>query len=350
MELKNSFTDKFTGKKGKNTKKYYVNLIFAVFFSPIFFIPLYLFAQTPEPSKYPPLKYVSLLPNINDFYFYANGGFHADWYVGYNNAWIVKLPPVDTKGFSKAFIGAKLGRAKNISYPLASDLNPILGKVYIAISDQPNFTTDSSYFLVTTDEIPKEALPNDNIKGIDSAKWFWAYVPLSKISSTKPNYLAIWMQSEEFVSSSSAPIIAAGYSEDDEENAWLNHSIKGNPPSGENVLETPLYGVKPALAIKLIPPNEYKVIIKNFSAELEEENILVSFSVVGVDIQRAWLEISYDKFDWQKITNYIYSPPYILSVNRDEISSDLFYLRAAAQDNYENIGYSKEITIPRKTK
>jgi len=327
-------------------KKYYVN-----FFIILVFFSINSFSQQ-ETNKYPPLKYISQLKNINDYYLYANGGFHADWYIGYNNSWIVKLPPIPKDNYIKAFIGAKIGRAKNVSFPSATDINPLIGKIYIAISQEPNFPSDSIYFLTTTDEIPKEPLPSDNIIGVDSAKWFWVQVPLSKISSDKPNYLVVWSQNQELNSSSNSPIIAAGYddSEEDEENAWLNHSIKGAPPAGENALETAISGIKPAIAIKLIPQNEFKVIIKNFSAEIDENLILVNFSVIGVDIQRTWLEISYDKFEWQKITNYIYSSPYSVILKRDEISSDMFYLRASASDNYENIGYSKEITIPRKIK
>jgi hypothetical protein len=66
-----------------------------------------------------------------------------------------------------------------------------------------------------------------------------------------------------------------------------------------------------------------------------------------VDIQRAWLELSFDKFDWKKITNYLYSSPYSLTLDRNNLPEDMFYLRVAAQDNYENTGYSKEIVIPK---
>jgi len=115
------------------------------------------------------------------------------------------------------------------------------------------------------------------------------------------------------------------------------------------VLETPISGIKPALAVKLVPQNEYKVVVKNFNAEVEEDSILANFSVIGADIQRAWLEMSYDKFEWQKVTPYMYSSPYFATLGRETLSSDMFYLRVAAQDNYENTGYSQSLTIPRKT-
>jgi len=100
------------------------------------------------------------------------------------------------------------------------------------------------------------------------------------------------------------------------------------------------------MAIKLVPLNEYKVFIKGFAAELSAGEIEVSFTAIGEDVRAAWLEVSYDKFDWQRVTRYFYRAPYFWTFGRDAISRDMFYLRAAAVDNLENIGYSKEITVP----
>lgn len=314
-------------------RKYYVNLILS-----LLFFNVQSFSQ--EASKYPPLKYVSQLRDINEYYLYANGGFHADWYVGYNNCWIVKLPPVKKDGFEKAYLGAKLGRAK-----LDKEMSPIEGKIYISISDRPSFSSDSGYFLADSSEIPKEPSENESVRGIDSAKWFWASIPLNKLNPEKENYAAIWSPSDNFVSSQTSPIIAAGYGEG-EDDVWLNRSVKGMPPVGTGALETPVSGIKPAIAVKLIPKNEYKVIIKNFSAEISGDDVLVTFSVIGADVQKAWLELSYDKFEWQKLTGYLYEAPYSLTLKRSELPEDLFYLRVGARDNYENSGYSREMTIP----
>ncbi|MEW5950369.1 MAG: hypothetical protein AB1637_00585 [Elusimicrobiota bacterium] len=316
-------------------KKYYVNLSFFVFLISC----LNIFSQ--ETSKYPPIKYVSQIKDLSSYFMYADGGFHADWYVGYNNCWIVKLPPIKKEDVEKAYIGAKLGRAKT-----EKDFLPIEGKIYIAVSDKPSFTSDSGYFLASGEDIPKEPLENESLPGVGQAKWFWASVPLSKINSDKDNYIAIWSQSDNFISSKTSPIIAAGYKESEGEDVWLNRSVKGIPPSGPGATETAIFGIKPAVAVKLIPKNEYKVIIKNFSAEIYDSEILINFSVIGADIQKAWIELSYDKFEWQKISGNIYSSPYFISLKKEDLPQDLFYLRVAAKDNYENIGYSKEIKIP----
>ncbi|HBB65967.1 MAG: hypothetical protein A2X28_00550 [Elusimicrobia bacterium GWA2_56_46] len=297
-------------------------------------------------SRSPVPAYLSLAGDLGRFYMYANGGFNADWYVGYNNSWIVKLPPVPAGAYAKAYLGAKLGRAKIKSWPQGWDKTPVPGKIYMAVSQEPSFTSDNMYFLADAADLPLEPLSNDSLEGVDSAQWFWAEVPLSRISSEKPNYLALWSVSRFFTASSSSPIVAAALSDDEEENVWLNRSIRGNPPSGDGVLETPISGLKPALAFKLVPPNDYKVFIKGFMGEVDAEKIVVFFSAIGEDIRAAWVEMSYDKFEWSRVGRYMFRPPYSCSLKRENLSKDLFYLRAAAVDGLENTGYSKEIAIP----
>jgi hypothetical protein len=312
-------------------------------------------AQAPAPdagkgpvfsAKMPVPAYFSPEKNLGRYYLYADGGFHADWYVGYNNCWVIKLPPVPTGGYAKAFLGAKLGRTKIMSWPASWDTAPIPGKIYMALNQAPTFNSDHTYFLVDAADLPREPLPNDSLDGVDSARWVWTEIPLSRVSSEKDNYLALWSSSRYFTSASSSPIIAASMSGGEAEDVWLNRSIKGNSPSGEGVLETPISGIKPAIAIKLVPLNESKVFIKGFSAELSREEINVSFVAGGYDIRAAWLEVSYDKFDWQRVTRYFFKAPYFWTFGREAISKDMFYLRAAAMDNLENAGYSKEITVP----
>lgn len=305
-------------------------------------------AEDEKPQAKPMVpSYRSQAGDLSKYYLYADGGFHADWYIGFNNCWIVKLPPVDVTGYAKAYIGARIGRSKIMSHPMSWDQNPIPGKIYMGVSRVPSFSGDNTFFLVEAEDLPREPLPNDSISGVESAQWFWASVPMTHIASDGPNYLAVWSNSRYFTSASSAPIIAAAFSDaSGEESAWLNRSIKGAPPSGDNALETPLAGIKPAIAIKLVPSNEYKVLIRGFMAEMDAQKIFVSFSAIGEDVRAAWLELSYDKFEWQRITRYMFSPPYHVTLDRADMSSDMFYLRAAAVDALENTGYSKELLIP----
>lgn len=315
----------------------------SLFFNVFLIISLNIFAQD-KIYKFPPVKYVSLINDLSEYYLYANGGFNADWYIGYNNAWIVNLGSITTSGYQKAFVGVKIGRAKNKTYPSSEDPSPIEGRIVVSISNKPEFPSQA-YFLADSSDIPMESLPNDNIKNVDGAKWFWAEIPINRISTESDNYVAVWSQSKSFINSSNSPIIAAGFLNDDKENVWLNHSITGALPPHKSALEIPIKGIKPAIVIKLISENDYKVIIKNFSYELNKDIFIFNWNTIGTDIYKSWIEISYDKLEWQKYTNYIYNKPYFYSFDKEELPDDIFYLRACATDIFENTGCSKEITI-----
>ncbi len=323
-----------------------------VLFFNYFFLLLFiatLFSQDKKRYNFPAPKFVSLIDDLNMYYLYANGGFHADWYVGYNNAWIVKLPPIDKEGYVKAFIGAKLGRAKNTSYPTASDLKPIESKIFVSISDSPKFPP-KAYLLCENSDIPFEALEEESIRWVDSAKWFWTEIPLKAISSDKDNYVAIWAQSQNLTSSQTSPIIAAGYLDDGKENVWVNTSIKGSISTVENSLEIPISGIKPAIVIKLIKENDYRVVIKNFSYYTTSDLHSFSWNVIAADAQKSWLEISFDRIKWDRLSRYIFSPPYSISFKSTEIPQDVFYVRACSTDIFENTECSSYVSVNNTTK
>jgi len=308
------------------------------------FFTVVLFSQEQKSYKFPPVKYVSIVEDLSEYYLYANGGFHADWYIGFNNAWIVKLPPVDTTGYIDAYIGVKIGRAKNKSYPDSYDLEPTEGKIMASISQSPVFPSQS-YVVAENTDIPMEPLQGEAVKNVTSSKWFWSEIPLNKISSDKENYIAVWAQSSSFIDSSKAPIIAAAYLDDGLENVWVNHLIKGSLPTNESSLDTPISGIKPAIVIKLISENDYKVVVKNFKYNDIGNNYIFNWNVIGTDISKSWIEISYDRLEWRKFSGYIYEAPYFISFLRSDMPKDIFYLRACANDIYENTGCSNYISM-----
>ncbi|MCX7641788.1 MAG: hypothetical protein N2Z20_04055 [Elusimicrobiales bacterium] len=310
----------------------------------LIFIAFNLLSQEQKNYKFPPVKYVSLVKDLNKYYLYANGGFHADWYVGYNNAWIIKLPPTDISNYIRAFIGVKLGRAKIISYPSSSSLKPRESKIFVTISNTKKFSP-KTYILCENSDIPLEPIEDESIEGVDSAKWFWTEIPLTAVSSTSYNYIAIWAESRELKNSFNSPIIAAANLDDKEENVWVNPSIKGAISAVENPFEIPIYGIKPAIVIKLIPQNDYKVIIKNFNLQKSDSEYFFSWSVISADPQKSWLEISYDKIKWDKFSKYIFNPPYAISFSDNSMPNDLFYIKACALDMFENLECSNHITI-----
>ena len=218
----------------------------------------------------------------------------------------------------------------------------------MSVSQTPAFTSEQTYFLVDAEDLPVEPSPNDNIKGVRGAEWFWAEVPPDKIAKDRPNYLSIWSTSEYFVSGASSPIIAGAESQGRQESVWLNRSIRGVPPrEAESALETPIYYLQPAMAVKLVPQNEYKVFVRGFMAEIGVKNITLSFSAIGQDVRAGWIELSNDRFDWQRVSKFIFQPPYSVTLDKTDLPADEFYLRAVVVDSLENRGYSKEITIPR---
>lgn len=298
-------------------------------------------------AKPPVPVYISLIPDLNQYYLYADGGWDGHWYVGYNSCWIVKLPPIPPGDYSKAFIGAKIGRAKTTAVAGKPwERTPCPGKIYMGLSQSPSFSSKQTYFLIEGSDIPLEPVPNDNIKGVGSSQWFWAEVPLRHVSADEPNFLAIWSSSEYFVSSSSSPILA-GAENRRRGNVWLNRSIRGVPPrNASEALETPVQYLQPAMVMKLIPVNEYKVFIKGFIARIDSGSIVLSFSVIGQDVRAGWIELSHDRFYWQRVSRIVTRPPYSFTLKKGELPDDVYYFRAAAVDTLENSGHSKTITIP----
>src|SRR5271154_1228251 len=154
--------------------------------------------------------FVTLAPTVHDYTRFADGGPDANWYVGFNNAWIVKLPPAPAGEFQHAFIGARIGRAKTRANPEKPWIREIIpGKVYMGISKTPSWNSEQSFFLAETEDIPADADPQARVDGVGAAEWLWAEVPTSMVSFTASNYLIVWSPSNYFTQASSAPILAA---------------------------------------------------------------------------------------------------------------------------------------------
>ena len=296
--------------------------------------------------------FVMLAPSIHDYGRFADGGPDANWYAGFNNAWIVKLPAAPAGEFARAFIGAKLGRAKTRPVPQKPWLREVIpGKVYAGISTSPAWTSEQSFFLAETRDIPAEADPQAKVDGLGSGEWFWAEVPLSQVSFTAPNYLIVWSPTNYFTKASSAPILAATDLEETggETRAWLNRSIQGVPPRSRGAsLETPLNTLAPAIAIKLVPPgpDEPAVSIADFSVAHPGKRVVVRFSAAGEDVAEAWVEASRDQLEWQRVSRFLRKPPYMFSLPTDKTPLPGTFLRGAARDVSGAVGLSEGFMIP----
>lgn len=296
---------------------------------------------------------ITLAPTVHDYTRFADGGPDASWYIGFNNAWIVKLPPAPPGEFQRAFIGAKVGRAKtrpNTEKPWIREVIP--GKVYMGISQTPAWTSEQSFFLAETSDIPADADPQARVDGVGAAEWFWSEVPMSMVNFTGPNYLIVWSPSNYFTRASSAPILAAA--ELDElgpraASAWNNHSLLGVPPrSAANSLETPITNIVPAMAIKLVPPapDEPAVSVNDIALARAGKRLIVRFSAAGEDVTDAWVEVSRDRLDWERISKLQRRPPYIFGIAPEKTPAPGMYVRGVARDISGAVGYSEAAMIP----
>lgn len=296
---------------------------------------------------------LGLAPTVHDYTRFADGGPDANWYVGFNNAWIVKLPPAPVGEFQHAFIGAKIGRAKTRPNPDKPWIREIIpGKVYMGISQTPSWSSEQSFFLSETSDIPADADPQARVDGVGAAEWFWAEVPLSMVSFTAANYLIVWSPSNYFTRASSAPILAAA--EPDEQGsrdtrAWNNRSILGVPPrSTANSLETPINNIYPALALKLVPPgpDEPAVSVNDLTLARVGKRVVVRFSAAGEDVVDAWVEVSRDRLDWTRTSKIQRRPPYVFSLPPEKSPGPGLYLRGVARDASGAVGYSEPAMVP----
>ncbi|MBI5242856.1 MAG: hypothetical protein HY922_04120 [Elusimicrobia bacterium] len=283
------------------------------------------------------MVFLSQANNINDFGRFADGGSDSNWYIGFNNAWIIKLPPSPPGEYSKAFIGAKIGRAKSQSVSDSPwERVKIPGKIYMAISQTPSFGSEQSFFLADAADIPAEPNPNANIPGTGHSEWFWTEVQTTKVSPDRPNYLIIWSPSRDLRDAAHSPILAgieASSNNMSEPVAWNNHSIQGVPPRSENgALQVPIMNIRPALAIKLVSGNGRAVRVDDLSTEAAEDDLLIRFSVEGRDVELAWVEISQDELEWRRASFYLRHPPYIVTLPRSLIPARGIYVRAKARD------------------
>jgi len=281
---------------------------------------------------------MSLAENINDFGRFADGGSDSNWYVGFNNAWIVKLPPAPAGEYARAFIGAKIGRAKSQSVSDSPwERARIPGKIYMAVSQTPSFGSDQSFFLIDAADIPAEPDANVNVPGTGHSEWFWTEVQVSQVSVERPNYLIVWSPTRDFRDAAHSPILAglAAASEKGppEPVAWNNHAIQGVPPRSDNgALQVPIMNIRPALAIEMVAGNGRTVRVADLSAKTAGDDVIVRFTVEGKDVDLSWVELSQDELEWRRVSGYMRCPPYVFTLSRSLIPARGAYIRARARD------------------
>jgi len=340
-------------------------------------------------NRYPVI--IAEVENLNDFALFATSGWDGNWYVGYNHAWVTKLSKAPEGNYVKAYLGARLGRAKNVirreleraenhfqrlenlpeekreasakqlQYENFKEISkkikelenrlssPHLGKIYIGINSSPRWDKRHSFFLVSEEDIPMEGDPEEALEEVGEARWFWVEIPLGLISFDEQNYIAIWSPDENLNSAQVSPILASAWGSK-EVNTWLDQEWQGKSPSS---LSRPVTIFEPALAIKLVPPNEKRPsveILDIIDGEEIKEKRVVTATVSGEDIVRAWLEISQDKSSskvqrWVRTGGFAFGAPYSITLDPGKLGESIYYLRVGAEDFWSNVGYSRSIKI-----
>ncbi|MBN1824592.1 MAG: hypothetical protein JW803_09775 [Endomicrobiales bacterium] len=295
--------------------------------------------------------YVCELSNINDYSLFANGGWDGNWYVGFNVCWMEEFKEIPQGEYSRAFIGAKLGRMKTRPVPGKPiwEKEPIPGRIYLSLSDKPSWKPSQAVFLCDTQEIPLEGDWENALEGVGESRWFWAEVPVKKINFRGSTFIALWSPTEYFISTASSPILAGGWG-GARVNSWMNNDVQGYAPLNLNTsLKTGISTFEPAIAIKLVPENCYQEIAVRIvdvrEGREKTSNKTFVVSVTGSGIEQVWLEVTDENGAWAKHGRSVYAAPYMLTLKAGALPAGKQSVRCAASDIWGNAGYSTPVEI-----
>lgn len=305
--------------------------------------------RNPPPPNTPVI--VSRVPNLHAYSIFANSGWDGNWYVGYDTCWIQKLPGVPPGKYSKAFIGARLGRMKVDRASLkGGPPRAIAGQISIGISSKPAWTKEQSFTLTRTAEIPFEGDAEVPFEGAGQSQWFWVEIPMNLVNVKGDNYLALWSPSPALASVSSAPVVGAAWS-GKATDTWLAKNIQGAPP--EKPTESPgsaLSYFQPALVLKLIPEGgSHPITVESLAwHEATEERMqpMVSAEITGTSVEQAWLEVSQESGqNWTKVGRSVWQAPYLLPVDRTLLPAGKIKLRVVAVNTWGQQASGGPITM-----
>ncbi len=301
--------------------------------------------------------YLSELPNINDYTLFANGGWDGNWYVGYNTTWVKRLPAAPKGNFTRAYIGAKLGRAKTLP-PVGRppEFNPIPGEFWMAVASTTQWKAEQQFKLASTSDIPLEPSPEYALENVGESQWFWVEVPLTSINFSGENYLALWSPTPAFMGVSSSPVLAAGWGGKDV-SSWLANNAKGEPPKNpQTYMSKGLSYFHPGLAMKLIPsdtPGKPEVRVKSWqNGTTDYPKPIVNVLADGNSVERVWIERNNPirrgdviRGNWVPVGRSQWRAPYIFSLDFRKLPKGRQLLRACAVSIWEEQGCSEPFEI-----
>lgn len=307
-------------------------------------------AFSAEPSDYP--VFATTVPDLNSYRLFANSGWDGNWFVGYGSCWIKKLPPIRPGRYARAFLGAKLGRAKMDGPSLRTKTPfPVPGSIYMSLSSVAAWTPAQDYLLATTDQLPLDGDAEVPLQSGES-QWFWTEVPISAVNLTGDNYVALWSPSSTLVNSSSSPILAAAWGGKDSQ-TWLARDTHGEPPrQARPNLGDAISVFHPAIMLKLIPaadPSPLSIRLVSWQDAPDVHlNPVMTVDVTGRSPERVWMEYASGKggdLQWKKFGRMIWTAPYILSVDRTQLPPGRVKIRAVAANVWEQVAATTPVTV-----
>ena len=301
--------------------------------------------------------FVAQIPNPNDYSLFANGGWDGNWYVGYNNGWVKKLPPAPSGHYAHAYIGAKLGRMKTLP-PVGRppEFNPVPGDIWVALPSTSSWKTEQRWKLTTTSDIPLEGSPEYALENVGESEWFWTEIPIDAVNLSGDNFMAIWSTTPELVSVSSAPVLAAAWGGKDL-NSWILKDIKGELPADPaKALASGISYFQPALALKLVPegkPHPLHVRLLDWqNGKPDHLKPVVTGSVDGDSVERVCMEFRTSvrtgdvvRSQWTQVGRPLWKPPYTFSLDQARLPQGKVLLRMAAVNIWEEHAHSDSFEI-----
>jgi hypothetical protein len=311
-----------------------------------------LFAAAPDAPAF-----VAQIPNPNDYSLFANAGWDGNWYVGYNNGWVKKLPPLPPGHYAHAYIGAKLGRMKTLP-PVGRppEFKPIPGEIWVSLAATSTWATSQRWKLTTTEDIPLDGSPEYAMENVGESEWFWTEIPIEALNFPGDNFMALWSTTPELVSVSSAPVLAAAWGGKDL-NSWIIKNIKGEPPSNPAVsVASGISYFQPAMAIKLVPegnPHPMHVRILDWqNGKPDHLKPVVTGSVEGESVERVWVEYKASvrtgdvvRPQWTQVGRSLWKPPYAFSLDQGRLPQGKILLRLSATNIWEENAHSDPFEI-----
>lgn len=303
--------------------------------------------------------FVASRANPNDYAAFATSGWDGNWYVGYNNIWIKKLPPIPPGRYAHAYLGAKVGRAKLLP-PVGRPpvFTPIPGSLWMAIASTPAWTADDKRFLSSTHDIPAEGSPEYPLEITGEAQWFWTEIPLSSVHRDQDNYVALWSDTPGLTSVSSSPVLAAAVGGKDN-GTWILNNAAGAPPSvPRSPPGTPISFFQPAIALKLIPEQTAhqapKVSLISWTPGTPDlPKPVLTANVQGASIDHVWVEYLASGIrrgdvvqpTWKPVGRPLWKAPFTFTLAQEELPQGKVQLRVAALDDWGAKGVSDAFTI-----